>query len=283
MQNYGIEGRKQSLTILLIYRLWGKRRARLANIMKKTEAEEILYCAMTVGEQILRSGGEAGRVEDTIRRICLAYGASRVDVFSITSSIITTMYGEEFGVCTQTRRVTGMVNDLDRLDRLNQLSREICEKKVPYPIIREKLSMIDKAPKYSFAMQLVVYALISGAFSVFFGGNLGDAIASALIGILLKLMQDFISKGSVNALLSALLVSIFGGFLAKLFVLLGIGSHLDLISIGNIMLLIPGIPLTNSLRDMFSGDIITGLIRFMESILLALVIALGFTVVGFVL
>lgn len=251
--------------------------------MNKTEAEEILYCAMTVGEQILRSGGEAGRVEDTIKRICLAYGASRVDVFSITSSIITTMYGEEFGVCTQTRRVTGMVNDLDRLDRLNQLSREICREKVPYPIIRKKLDQIDQAPKYSFAMQLFVYALISSAFSVFFGGNIGDAIASAIIGILLKFMQTLVDKGSVNSLIATLLVSIFGGFLARLFVLVGLGSHVDLISIGNIMLLIPGIPLTNSLRDMFSGDIITGLIRFMESILLALTIALGFTVVGFVL
>ena len=34
---------------------------------------------------------------------------------------------------------------------------------------------------------------------------------------------------------------------------------------------------------MFSGDTITGLIRFMESILLALVIALGFTFAGFIL
>ncbi len=255
----------------------------LALIMTKTEAEEILYCAMTIGEQILSSGGEAGRVEDTIRRICLAYGADRVDVFSITSSIITTMYGDDFGICTQTRRVTGMVNDLDRLDRLNQLSREICEKKITYPEICNKLAQIDRAPKYSFAMQLFVYALISGSFSVFFGGNAGDAIASAVIGILLKLIQTFVSRGSVNALITALMASVSGGFLARSFVIFGIGSHVDLISIGNIMLLIPGIPLTNSLRDMFSGDIITGLIRFMESILLALVIALGFTVAGFIL
>ena len=61
----------------------------------------------------------------------------------------------------------------------------------------------------------------------------------------------------------------------------GIGSHADLISIGNIMLLIPGIALTNSIRDMFCGDTITGLIRFMESVLLALVIALGFTFANF--
>ena len=54
-------------------------------------------------------------------------------------------------------------------------------------------------------------------------------------------------------------------------------KNLDKIMIGDIMLLIPGIAFTNSLRDMFSGDTITGLIRCMESILLALVVGLGFT------
>ena len=56
--------------------------------MTRDEAEQYLYYAMTIGEQLLCCGAEVGRVEDTIRRICLAYGASRADVFSITSSIV---------------------------------------------------------------------------------------------------------------------------------------------------------------------------------------------------
>ena len=97
--------------------------------MKRETAEQYLFYAMTIGEMLLTSGAEVGRVEDTIRRICIAYGAERVDVFSITSSIVTTMYGEDFGICTQTRRVAGMSNDLNKLDELNCLSRKICEEK----------------------------------------------------------------------------------------------------------------------------------------------------------
>ena len=225
--------------------------------MNRSEAEEYLYCAMSIGEQLLVSGAEVGRVEDTIRRICLAYGAERADVFSITSSIVTTIYGADFGACTQTRRVSGMVNDLDRVDQLNQLSREICQEKPTHEEIKEKLTQIQNRPHYSFGMQLLIYALVSGSFSVFFGGDWKDMAASAIIGVLLKFIEAFVYSG--------------------------IGDHADLISIGNIMLLIPGIAFTNSLRDMFSGDTITGLIRFMESILLALVIALGFTFAGFIL
>ena len=208
--------------------------------MTREEAEQYLYYAMTIGEQLLCCGAEVGRVEDTIRRICLAYGATRADVFSITSSIVTTIYGEDFGICTQTRRVPGMSNDLGRLDDLNQLSRYICEYRPKPEEIQKGLEKIRDKQGYSFKTQILIYAVISGSFSVFFGGA--------------------------------------GGVLSNLTVLIGLGHHADLISIGNIMLLIPGIAFTNSLRDMFSGDTITGLIRCMEALLLALVVGLGFTV-----
>ena len=154
--------------------------------MKHEEAEQYLFCAMDIGEQLLISGAEVGRVEDTICRICKAYGAERVDVFSITSSIVTTMYGKDFGVCTQTRRVLEMKNDLYRLDRLNQLSRKICAEHPTPDKIQQEVSAILQGPVYSFLTQLAVYAPISGSFCAFFGGNGKDMLASALIGILLK-------------------------------------------------------------------------------------------------
>ena len=249
--------------------------------MERSEAEKTLYCAMTIGEQLLMSGAEVNRVEDTIRRICTAYGMERVDVFTITSSIVTTVYGGDFGVCTQTRRVRGMAYDLSKLNELNRLSRRICAELPGAEEIEGELKRIDEGPRYSFGMQLMIYALISGSFSLFFGGNWGDMAASAVIGILLKLLEAWLKGRSKNALVTGLLCASAGGLLSRIAVLAGLGTHADLISIGNIMLLIPGIAFTNSLRDLFSGDTITGLVRFLESMLLAIVIALGFTVAGF--
>ena len=42
------------------------------------------------------------------------------------------------------------------------------------------------------------------------------------------------------------------------------------------MLLIPGVPLTNSVRDMLVGHTISGLLRLAESLLLAGSLAMGF-------
>lgn len=59
----------------------------------------------------------------------------------------------------------------------------------------------------------------------------------------------------------------------------GLGQNPDKIIIGNIMLLIPGIALTTSLRDMINGDTISGLLGLSEAVLKALAIAIGFAAV----
>ena len=53
---------------------------------------------------------------------------------------------------------------------------------------------------------------------------------------------------------------------------------MDNIVIGNIMLMIPGVAITNSLRDMISGDTMSGLLRFAESIIKATAVTLGFVI-----
>ena len=60
---------------------------------------------------------------------------------------------------------------------------------------------------------------------------------------------------------------------------MGIGNSPEKIMIGNIMLLIPGIAFTTSLRDLINGDTISGLIGLIEAIVKAIAIAIGFAAV----
>ena len=50
----------------------------------------------------------------------------------------------------------------------------------------------------------------------------------------------------------------------------------DKIMIGDIMLVIPGLQLTNSLRDMINGEMISGLLNMSEALLKAVAVAIGF-------
>ena len=61
---------------------------------------------------------------------------------------------------------------------------------------------------------------------------------------------------------------------------MGLGDSFDKIAIGVIMLLIPGILLTNSLRDMIGGDTVSGIMRLCNALLGSVAIAIGFALAG---
>ena len=63
--------------------------------------------------------------------------------------------------------------------------------------------------------------------------------------------------------------------LSMVLVRLGMGQHEDLITIGVLMLLVPGMALTNAMREIMAGDIISGVNRTAEVILVATAIAIG--------
>lgn len=245
-------------------------------IFDRKEAHRLLYYALQIGEQMLLCGAEINRVEDSIGRICRAYGVERVDALTITESIVVTIHGEPYGSVTQTRRIQSSRNHFGKLHALNQLSRTICEMKPEFSYIEEKLSEIEAMSDYSLGVQVFTYALISGAFCMFFGGDWVDVCASALIGVLLKYVEMFFKHLKIYNFFVVLLCSAIGGLLAFLLVKAGLGHHADKISIGNIMLLIPGVALTNAIRDMFQGDTISGLLRFSEALLVAICVAFGF-------
>ena len=240
-------------------------------------AREFLFNVLNIGEEMLSSGAEVSRVEDSIRRMCTAYGAERTDVFVISSVIIATVYSPVYGAISQTRRIKSTRYDLYKLSKLNALSRRICSDMPLFDEVEKELDDIcTKLPHYSETGIVAMYALISFSFSLFFGGSLLDAMASGVIGVYLRCM-DYVSRVlDLPATIAAVLWSFTGGCLAMFFVYLDFGHSPEYISVGNVMLLIPGMLLTNSIRDMFSGDILSALLGFCNAFLLATLIAFGF-------
>ena len=240
--------------------------------------KEILTCAMDVGEQMLVSGAEVHRVEDSIKRMCLALGARRIDVFIITSSMVATVYTEDGNGYTQTRRITSTGTDVERLHRLNSLSRRICSGEVTLSQISAELQAILQCRTYPFWAELIACAFIAGAFTLFFGGTWLEAVASFFIGAAVKCVLYLTERWLKNKFFSKFVCSFVASSLAFAAVKLGLTHDVDKIIIGNIMSLIPGIGFTNALRDLFTGDNIAGLLRSIEAVLMALAIAAGYFV-----
>ncbi len=235
----------------------------------------ILDVALDIGVELLKCGGEIHRVEDTVIRVCRAYGATQVDVFAITSLITAEVRMPDGSSATHSRRVSGVYNHLARLEACNALSRAVCQKPVSAHEVSVRLEEIRHYRPVPEWMSYPAAMLATGGFTVFFGGTLWDGLAAALIGLLMTLFSR-LRPVRINKLMRSLISSFAAGIFAVLCVAVGFGSQTDKIIIGTIMLEIPGIAFGNALRDLLGGDTIAGSLRFIQALLQALVIAMGY-------
>ena len=241
------------------------------------ELQKLVRYMLDMGEILIRSGAEAIRVEDTLERIGKAYGCARVDVFTITTNIWITVHTLDQSV-SQTRRIRGYVIDMEKVEKVNALSRAICSNPLPLEEVHDRIMQINQTSRYSEKTLLLAYLLVASSFTVFSGGTYMDGFASLIAALILRIVQRMGQRIRVNIILLNTLCAAVVGLVVMLMVSMGIGSQIDKIVIGNVMLLIPGLQLTGSLRDLINGDIITGLLGIVESILKAVAIALGFAI-----
>ncbi len=247
------------------------------NDSAKTENSRFLDCLLEIGVLLLDCGAEVSRVEDTLGRLGKVYGAERTDAFVIPSmiSMSLTFPGETL---TETRRINSNGStDFFRLEKLNALSWECCAQPLPLEELERRIRKIASGHK----PKSVVYfgsALAAGSFALFFGGSGWDALAAGAFGLLICFLQERLGRTELRQVAFNLVISLLTGLCVGLLTLFLPALHMDKILIGDIMLLIPGLAMTNAVRNMLVGDTISGVIRLAETLIWAAALAGGFMV-----
>lgn len=246
--------------------------------------DRILHCIILLGERMLVSGAEVHRVEESVTRLCRAYGAVRADVYTTISNMIITVETEDGRYLTQTCRIQSTGTDITRLHELNDLFRRAAVHPPEEADLLRELDRINGIKTYPRWLQVLSYAAIAGAFTIFFGGHSwAELLISFAIGGVVGLIAQLTAGLALNKALERFLCSLAACLLTFASLRLGLVESADKIIIGNIMSLIPGIGLTNALRDLFTGDVITGILRSIEAVLLAFAIAAGYIIAVFLL
>ncbi len=250
-------------------------------IIKIEITEKLVDAIVNIGEQILLCGGEVHRAEDSLKRMFTAYGAKKIDVFIITSSIVVTVHTENGEAFTQTRRILKTSTDCEKLHQLNELSRNICKFKLEPEQINTEYEKILKTKTYPLWLEFIAYAMIATAFTLFFGGSFIEAGVSFIIGALIRLVILLCNLKISNLIFTKFISSLCITALAYLSFKLNMVSTVDNIIIGNIMTLIPGVGFTTALKDLLVGDSLAGTLRTIEAGIAALSIAAGYFVFTF--
>ncbi|MDY2959599.1 MAG: threonine/serine exporter family protein [Hornefia sp.] len=243
---------------------------------KRLDYDKILQTILDIGEEMIVAGGEVSRVEESVFRMCKAYGCDRINVYILLSNMQVTVETPEKKIITHIRFMERNDVNFDRLDYLNDLSRYICANVPDVETMSSKLCEVMSRKEQPIWLDMLGDILAASGFIVFFGGSFFDAVAGVFMAMLVFGLQRFFIPRENNQLVLNFVISFVAGMFALILVHMGLNVHGDKIMMGGIMLLIPGIAMTNAVRDMLIGDLASGLLRLSNALMVAASIACGF-------
>lgn len=235
----------------------------------------LLDLATDLGYELAMSGAETFRVEESVSRVLTAYGVES-DVFAIPNYLIVSIKTDDGTPITRMRRIGSHGNDLDAVEKFSGLSRAYCNRK-PEP--KEGIQWLDlvrsKLTKYATPVEYLGDFLGGSGFGMLFGGNVADGICAGICGTLVGFVNRFLEKHHANPFFRTIATAFMMALLAYGFGALGLAPNADAVTIGALMILVPGLLFTNAMRDIIYGDINSGINRIVQVFLTAIAIALG--------
>ena len=235
----------------------------------------LLDLATALGYRLAMSGAETYRVEESINRVLEAYGLI-VSAFVIPNCMTVSIRTEDGHVLTRMRRIGQHGNDLDAVERYSNLSRQICRETPSPEAFRALLNEADRQRRYyRLPMYLMSNALGAFGFAFLFGGSWTDALCSAFCGIIVGLVNKLMERLDANQFFRIIAAAFSMAVPGYALGALGIAGNADAVIIGALMILVPGLLITNAMRDIIYGDTNSGMNRIVQVLLIAIAIALG--------
>lgn len=236
--------------------------------------------AVLAGELMMVSGAETQRTEDIMLRILNTAHLPRADAFVLTTGLTLTLTYDPSHTITVTRRVSGVSTNLGRVYEVNRISRAFCGGELTLDEATEQLKAVRQFHLYSDPLKIFGGALTSGAFSYMFGGTVADALAAMICGFVLMLMLPMLQARLNRAFVTTALASLAMALAATTLDFLcntywGIEIQSQYIIVGAMMPVVPGVAITNAIRDMLQGDYISACARMMDAFLTAASVAVG--------
>lgn len=238
------------------------------------ENNKILNVAGYAGKILLESGAEAYRVEETMVKMCQSFQVEDAQSFVTTTGVMMsiTQHNQNYA---KVSRIQKRGVDLHKIDLINNLSRNIVARNLSIEEVQQELKRIDQEPRYSYQMIILFSALSAFGFAGFFKGSWQDALCAFVIGMVVKIVSLQMSKNQINVFFDNAVSAGVASLLALLAQRFHLLTSLDIVIISSIMLLVPGLAITNAVRDTVAGDYLAGLARAAEAFLIAVAIAVG--------
>ncbi|MBD8498027.1 threonine/serine exporter family protein [Paenibacillus arenosi] len=235
---------------------------------------EITQICLLAGKIMLASGAETYRVEDTMMRIADAYGYENSHSYVTPTGIIFAINGAVS--TTRLFRIATRSTDLQKVTLVNDISRAITRGELAPEEAYKKLKRIDSANlAYPVWLQIAAAAISSGCFAIMFRGTWPDFLPALIAGGVGFVSYIYVHRLIPIKFFAEFMAATITGLLSYFCYQAGLGNELDKIIISAVMPLVPGLVITNAVRDLMAGHLVSGLSKGAEAFLTAFAIGAG--------
>jgi len=234
---------------------------------RPTDPEDVLLLAADAARLLLESGGETYRAEEAAVSFATAFGGAEAECYATPTGVTISFAGIDGKIHSIVRRIKRRSMHLERVALVDALARELVAGTKDFDSAASELGRIESLPGRGALASSSAAAIGAGFFTLLFGGAWNDALVARFPPAMARRqMPDFFTNLVAGAVAT---------FLCLGASRLGLAGHADATVIGVLMLLVPGIAVTNAIRDTIAGDLVAGVARGADALMSAAGISVG--------
>lgn len=239
---------------------------------EEKQLDTVVELVRLAAQILLKNGAETYRAEDTVIRICRSYGYEP-SVIALPTGVMITIQAQA-GTRTVISRIEVRTVDLSRIAEVNELSRRITRQELTYEAALCQMRQLSVDNPQNIWKLAAYGAASAGFFAIMFKGGWMEFLAAFAVGFAVQLVVNLLPE---RAGLPA--VNLLGGMLTAGLSLMFTWAFqmpsADTVIAGALMPMLPGLVMTNAIRDAMHGDLVSGVARAVDAILRAVLLAAG--------
>ena len=237
--------------------------------------EQKLNIVGAAAQLLLENGSETYRVEETAQRMAKGFGMEQVNIAAFPTSVFLEADGRAY-----VRRISRRGTNSRRIAMVNEISREVEHGKLSAEQAERALERARSTPGFSQRVLIPAYALAAASFCLLFGGDAATFGVTFAIGVIVQAVQPWFAHIQMGVLLGNFVGGWLTAVLAQMLQIALPVYNVNAAIIGGIMPLLSGLAMTTAVRDTVYGDLVSGMARALEAMLLATAVAIGLSILA---
>jgi uncharacterized membrane protein YjjP (DUF1212 family) len=222
----------------------------------------------------MASGANSRRIRTTIERISDAFDVNAELLITHRALMVTIHDNEDEQHHSSLKRTSPHGVNFRLVSGISRMSWRVLEEGWSLKQINEEIDRLVLLPHYNRFIVLLMVSLAGASFCQLFGGSWMDMLVTfgaTFAGLFAR--QESHKRG-----FNPYLCVFFGAFTASLIACAFVkhGANISEHALAtSVLFLIPGVPLINSFSDLIDGNIMNGIVRSVNGLIISFSIALG--------